>query len=292
MLLPTHSEVNSIGFVCHVDLFPVSPTAGTDARQASRAATTQARSSHTERTQATGPSSYMHPYREWAPMQLGFPAVLPAVLLSASLNPESARGLVRPSAQAPYSAGPLASTISYIGPGMDARGNPDPDVVAHSGDRLVRESLKCTASLVGSKVAAAVCVEYQEKNAFMFVFADISVKVEGTYLLRYRAFDIFAQAHGTNGHPVLAECYGGTFKVYSTKDFPGLHASTDLTKHLSCRNVRVASRENERERKRRRTVQTSYVPIAPAIQRSDRRSTWSPCSNWNVGNRHGVSTKL
>lgn len=27
-----------------------------------------------------------------------------------------------------------------------------------------------------------------------------------------------------------AECYGGPFRVYSTKEFPGLHASTDLTK--------------------------------------------------------------
>lgn len=228
-------------------------------------------------------------------MQLGFPTVLPAVLPSASLNPESARGLVRPGAQAPYSAGPLASTMSLNSSGMDVRGNPDPDVVAYSGDRFVRESLKCTASLVGSKAVAAVCIEYQENNTFLFVFADISVKIEGAYLLRYRVFDIFAQAHGANGHPghpVLAECYGDTFTVYSTKDFPGLHASTDLTKHLSCQNIRVASRENERERKRRRTAQTSYVPIAPAIQGLDRRSTWSPSSNWNVGNRHGVSTKL
>ena len=30
--------------------------------------------------------------------------------------------------------------------------------------------------------------------------------------------------------PILAECYGGPFRIYSTKEFPGLRPSTELTK--------------------------------------------------------------
>lgn len=56
------------------------------------------------------------------------------------------------------------------------------------------------------------------------------MRIEGTFILRYRVFNIFARAHGSQDIPVLAECYGGPFKVYSTKEFPGLRASTDLTK--------------------------------------------------------------
>ena len=45
-------------------------------------------------------------------------------------------------------------------------------------------------------------------------------------------FDLFS---GTGGEraSTLAELYGGPFKVYSTRDFPGLEPSTDLTKVLS-----------------------------------------------------------
>jgi hypothetical protein len=56
------------------------------------------------------------------------------------------------------------------------------------------------------------------------------VKIEGTFILRYRVFDIFSQSYGISDLVIQAECYGGTFRVYSTKEFPGLQASTELTK--------------------------------------------------------------
>lgn len=56
------------------------------------------------------------------------------------------------------------------------------------------------------------------------------MKIEGTFILRYRVFDIFSKGYHSSELAVQAECYGGPFRVYSTKEFPGLHASTDLTK--------------------------------------------------------------
>lgn len=55
------------------------------------------------------------------------------------------------------------------------------------------------------------------------------MKIEGTFILRYRVFDIFSK-RCDDELVVQAECFGGPFKVYSTKEFPGLQASTDLTK--------------------------------------------------------------
>ena len=63
-----------------------------------------------------------------------------------------------------------------------------------------------------------------------FNVQDLAVQREGTFILRYRIFDIWSTAAGADQHPILAERYGGTFKVYSTRDFPGLQASTELTK--------------------------------------------------------------
>ena len=55
------------------------------------------------------------------------------------------------------------------------------------------------------------------------------MRIEGTFILRYRVFNIYAKAEGID-IPILAECYGGPFRIYSTKEFPGLRPSTDLTK--------------------------------------------------------------
>ena len=59
---------------------------------------------------------------------------------------------------------------------------------------------------------------------------DLAVRREGVFILRYRAFDLCSGVPGNPHAPVLAELYGGPFKVYSTREFPGLDPSTDLTK--------------------------------------------------------------
>lgn len=68
-----------------------------------------------------------------------------------------------------------------------------------------------------------------------FIEQDLAVKTEGNFILRYRVFDIYASACSADNRTVKmqAECYGGPFRVYSTKEFPGLQASTELTKVLS-----------------------------------------------------------
>lgn len=75
---------------------------------------------------------------------------------------------------------------------------------------------------------------------------DLAVKMEGNFILRYRCFDLFSKVSTDEGEtPVWAQCYGGQFRVYSTKEFPGLRASTDLTKvRLVLSRVRLTSRLN------------------------------------------------
>ena len=56
------------------------------------------------------------------------------------------------------------------------------------------------------------------------------MQIEGSFILRYRVFNLFAHVEGALDIPILAECYGGPFRIYSTKEFPGLRPSTELTK--------------------------------------------------------------
>ncbi|KAF8633409.1 hypothetical protein AX17_004580 [Amanita inopinata Kibby_2008] len=125
------------------------------------------------------------------------------------------------------------------------------DVIHRIQNHLVTESSKLTPALVGEKYVEPVLVDYKGKQCLMFVFGDLAVQREGTFILRYRAFDIWSTAVGPDQHPILSECYGGPFRVYSTRDFPGLQASTELTKSVSRYGVRVTMRDSERKPKRR-----------------------------------------
>ncbi|KAI0942907.1 hypothetical protein AcV7_002194 [Taiwanofungus camphoratus] len=140
------------------------------------------------------------------------------------------------------------------------------DVVAYLGNYPITESSKCTEALAGATFVQSASLEYKGKKALMFVFSDLAVKTEGTFLLRYRVFNIFSKAYGDKEIPIMAECYGGPFKIYSTKEFPGLRASTDLTKHISFFGVRLNLRENERKRRKKSDHQssgeTSQVTVA------------------------------
>ncbi len=59
---------------------------------------------------------------------------------------------------------------------------------------------------------------------------DLAVKKEGRFVLRYRAFNIQSKTRDDGVVSIMAECFGGAFEVYSTKSFPGLQASTELTR--------------------------------------------------------------
>ena len=85
--------------------------------------------------------------------------------------------------------------------------------------------------------------------------------------------------------PVLAECFGGSFTVYGTKDFPGLAPSTELTKvrgasirfmglfhdmrfessqHIMLSGVPVHYRETERKRRKSLNPGMSNRELHPA----------------------------
>ncbi|EKM81081.1 hypothetical protein AGABI1DRAFT_56409 [Agaricus bisporus var. burnettii JB137-S8] len=134
---------------------------------------------------------------------------------------------------------------------------PPSDVILRIGNHLVTESSKLTPALVGEKFVEPVLVDYKGKKCFFFVFGDLAVQREGTFIFRYRAFDIYSSIPGSQRHPVLAELYGGPFRVYSTREFPGLEPSTELTRNLAQYGVRVTLRDAER---RRRGMSRSEVP--------------------------------
>ncbi|KAH6913995.1 velvet factor-domain-containing protein [Coprinopsis sp. MPI-PUGE-AT-0042] len=130
---------------------------------------------------------------------------------------------------------------------------PPKDVVYRFGSHLITETSKMTPALVGEKFIEPTQVDYKGQKALVFVFSDLAVQREGSFVLRYRVFDIFTRATSTqpDDAPFLGEIFGGPFRVYSTREFPGLEPSTDLTRSLSKYGVRVTLRDAERKSKKR-----------------------------------------
>jgi len=117
-------------------------------------------------------------------------------------------------------------------------------------DQPITLAANHTSSLVGDLFTQALNLPIGQngKHSLVFTFSDLSVQREGWFLFRYRVFDLYSVSNGSQ--PVLAECWGRPFRIYATKQFPGLEPSTGLTKLLHSHHVPVRAREVRRKRKK------------------------------------------
>ncbi|KAI8330171.1 velvet factor [Chlamydoabsidia padenii] len=74
-----------------------------------------------------------------------------------------------------------------------------------------------------------------------FVFADISVRLEGNYRLKFTLFEILGE-HVRKLESVISD----PFTVYSPKYFPGMSESSLLTRLFSDQGVRIRIRKDTR----------------------------------------------
>ncbi|EAU90108.2 hypothetical protein CC1G_12219 [Coprinopsis cinerea okayama7 len=103
--------------------------------------------------------------------------------------------------------------------------------------------------LMGATSISPNLIELHGRKALVFAFGNLAVRAEGDFVLRYRVADILAGTGIDGVFPIQAICYGGPFHVFSTKDFPGYEASTELTKTLSVWGAQVNVREHRRRRR-------------------------------------------
>ncbi|KAF9463249.1 velvet factor-domain-containing protein [Collybia nuda] len=224
----SYNEIQMLGLLCTVDLFPV-PQAQYDLNQKG------SRPEITHQSPFSSPGSSKFPVEDkehvfaFAPAR---PYPPPPGSISSTVVPTS-----------PHDQAAI--------PGIPPNSYSAPDIIHYIGNFPVTEASKMTHALVGSTFIQPSIVEYQGRMTTMFVFSDLAVKVEGTFILRYRFFDILAKPYNYTQVAVQAECFGGPFRVYSTKEFPGLQASTELTKQLARWGVRLNTRETERRRRKK-----------------------------------------
>ncbi|PCH38381.1 hypothetical protein WOLCODRAFT_161530 [Wolfiporia cocos MD-104 SS10] len=316
--VPSYDVICNAGILCHLDLFPV-PDEEYDKEylqspQVARASGSAAASGSTSYQAAAAAAAYADPLPSW--YSNVDPQLLPPDARIASPQVESGPS----TSTASRSTTSHRHTVSepHIGaphdvdapqpphqdvPQAPTRGTAD-DVVAYWGDHAITEGSKRTNALSGATFVSASLLDYKGDKSLLFVLSDLAVKVEGRYILRYRAFDSLSVVAGPTPIPVFAECYGGPFRIYSSKNFPGLKASTDLTKHISRFGVRLNSREQERKRRKKEDIEDAEgdgkgkgkiclvpiaaAPVAPLSAESSSVSTVGHSepltgTGWNIG---------
>ncbi|KAI6126719.1 velvet factor-domain-containing protein [Pisolithus sp. B1] len=220
-----YSEVQTLGLLCCVDLFPVpvhstlesAQVSGREPRQFSRVTSSL---DLPESSSSRAPNYHRYSHYGANPHT------------TATQNLSSSHENIPPL--------PSSAALTYF-----------------DGSHPITEDMKRTAFLSGALFVQPAVIDYNGRKALVFAFADLAVKAEGHFFLRYRCFDLFSRMSGHEQVPMQSECFGGQFRIYSTKEFPGLQASTELTKQLARYGVRLNTRETERKRKRKSPPSTS-----------------------------------
>ncbi|KAJ1539110.1 hypothetical protein HK405_013185, partial [Cladochytrium tenue] len=90
--------------------------------------------------------------------------------------------------------------------------------------------------LLGTLAAPSLLLEDEDGcEVMLFVFSDLSVRLQGRYCLRFLLLDISTPDRSE----ALAVAWSGVFDVYSAKLFPGMTQSTPLSRHLSRQGVPI-----------------------------------------------------
>ena len=84
-----------------------------------------------------------------------------------------------------------------------------------------------------------------------FIFPDLSCRQNGRYRLRFTLMKVSMPNMGEGGQGSIAGTIeSNVFEVFSAKDFPGMRASTALTKELKRQGATVSVKKGKSQRKR------------------------------------------
>ncbi|EFQ27095.1 hypothetical protein CGRA01v4_07598 [Colletotrichum graminicola] len=95
-------------------------------------------------------------------------------------------------------------------------------------DSMVRPGKRIMGSLVSSPF---VGLDENGEEGCFFCFPDMSVRTSGHYRLKFVLVVVDAE-HRSLRAPIRSSITSDVFQVYSAKEFPGMQASTPLTKRL------------------------------------------------------------
>lgn len=116
------------------------------------------------------------------------------------------------------------------------------------GDRVA--PMPATEALTGTLASSLYRLkDIDNTDGGFFVFGDVSVKVEGTFRLKFSLFEVISRTAQTDpGDEVahLKSVISHPFTVYPNKTFPGMSPSTFLSRSFCDQGVRIRIRKENR----------------------------------------------
>ncbi|ORX62284.1 hypothetical protein DM01DRAFT_1298937 [Hesseltinella vesiculosa] len=98
-------------------------------------------------------------------------------------------------------------------------------------------------NLIGSLSSSAYHLNNEHgQSGVYFIFHDLTVRTEGTFRIKFMFMDLAAGEPTTMSTRVQYEAITEPFTIYSAKKFPGLIASTPLSKAFSKQGMKIAIR--------------------------------------------------
>ena len=110
------------------------------------------------------------------------------------------------------------------------------------------EEFRSTRRLMGTTVSSPfVGLDENNEEGCFFCFPDLSCRTPGTFRLKFALVVLGTVATSGARTPLAATVMSEPFKVYNAKDFPGMTASTPLTKKLKEQGCLISIKKgNER----------------------------------------------
>ena len=94
---------------------------------------------------------------------------------------------------------------------------------------------------IGTDPDAAASPDPNARLGCFFIFPDLSCRQNGRYRLRFTLMKVNVEMTPTGGQSsIIGAVESDVFEVFSAKDFPGMRASTTLTKELKLQGAAVS----------------------------------------------------
>ncbi|CAO3618601.1 unnamed protein product [Cunninghamella blakesleeana] len=102
-------------------------------------------------------------------------------------------------------------------------------------------------NLIGSLTSNAYHL-FNENNemGIYFIFHDLTVRTEGTFVLKFMFMDLGSGEPFTMTTHIQSEVFSEPFTIYSAKKFPGLLESTAISRSFAKQGIKISIRNDSR----------------------------------------------
>ena len=94
----------------------------------------------------------------------------------------------------------------------------------------------------------------EARRSCFFIFPDLSCRTNGLYRLRFSLMRVNVESMFTGGTAgIVAVVDSDAFEVFSAKDFPGMRASTSLTRELKKQGAAISVKKGNEGKSAKKT---------------------------------------